>query len=266
MCSWCGRENCSKKCSVKNCVNCGKNHSAFYKGCEVYKKLFDKALITRNDKQKLQKINIISESLSQCKTTCQSFEKSYAQVVNFEKKSESLESKVDNCLTYVKKVENGLTDINTNLNKIVESVKTQNTRLSKVENNINLLKKDISSLSPKIKSLEEKSNSLSSSISEIKESFVSKAELSEELSEELKSFSEKHVDHNSLILILFECLYAIEQGHMSDFMSICFHLLSISSRHLGPIDKSGFTNRFTALQETSLIVSQNPPDANSSLP
>eukprot|EP00111_Clytia_hemisphaerica_P007782 TCONS_00022605-protein len=67
LCSWCGKENCSKKCSTKSCVNCGRGHSAFYRGCEVYKKLFEKATITRNDKQKIQKINTISQSVSEVK-------------------------------------------------------------------------------------------------------------------------------------------------------------------------------------------------------
>ena len=259
LCSWCGKENCARKCSIKCCVNCGKGHSAFYRGCEIYKKLSDKASISRNDRQKIRKINTISESVSQVKNTCDNFQKSYAHVVNFEKKSSTLEEKVDKCLAFSEKIQSCLSAINTNLTSIKENY-------SKVNNKLSSLEKSISSLFPRIDSLESQTSSLSSSINNIKETYVTKTELSEELSSELKSISQSFVNKELLLLTMFECLYAIDKGQMSGFMEICYHLLAISSRHLGPIDKTSFISKFTELQQTSLIASQEIPDKTISLP
>jgi len=266
LCSWCGKVNCSRKCSVKKCVNCNKAHSAFYKGCEVYKQLFAKATTTRNNTQKLKKINIITESVTEVKNTCQTFEKSYAQVVNFEKKSLSLEAKVEECSSYIKNVENNLSEINKHLKTICENSKTQTLKLNNLDKSLNSVKKDISLLTPRIESLEKETKSLSNKIETINETFVSKTELSEELSSELSGLSDRFIGKTPFLLTLFECLFAIDQGHMSGFMEICYHLLNISSRHLGPLDKEGFTNKFTELQGSSLICSQTPPDNNTTAP
>ena len=220
LCSWCGQANCNRKCNQnqKKCQNCKKNHSSLYKGCLVYKDELWKASKTREDKQKNEKFKTLSKNTVSLRANVEHLQTSYANAV---KNQEEL-------------IENNFEKTNNNYNALCSKVDTLTNQASNLAQNMETIKNNLQLIVTTTKATQQKI---------------------EQIEEDLIEMKKDHVDKTSLIVIMFEVIYALATHKMTSKMDIMMNLIAIFQRNSGPnIDKGKIIERIQELEHSSLLL------------
>ena len=157
VCYKCHSENCTPlecpKDKIKVCLNCKKNHSTFYKGCEKYQKAFDSAKILRLDKVRNTKIKKIEQSVLEYREINDKSQASYSEIT---KKNES------DISTISKTTESNKNDISSNslqlktLLQKIEKLESENTELKKRNQELEKMQKTFTKLENQVTLLNSK--------------------------------------------------------------------------------------------------------------
>lgn len=81
-CAKCQKTNCKGICKKEDakCINCKKNHSAYYKGCKVYQEHLNNAYTERKQKYQNIKINKIQNAITLTSKSTKDNHKTYAEI------------------------------------------------------------------------------------------------------------------------------------------------------------------------------------------
>ena len=132
-CAKCGGEHKSTDCKTeeKKCLNCGENHSCYYKGCKIYKEQI------KNELENKKKNNNIHANSQQKNKVPDGFVRSYSDAVNISKDiSKQIDEKLDNFMKDISsKLGNFTNQIQTNMNALKTDLESSFSKLL-IDNNI----------------------------------------------------------------------------------------------------------------------------------
>ena len=232
LCSWCGKHNCNRKCSKDNkkCLNCTQNHSSLYKGCKKYKNEAWKASSLKEAKQKNEKRNILSTNTINLSDNVENLKTSYANIVK------NQDNKID------KKIEQSnekYDKVNSKLDSMTENYDTLFQTMETIKKNLQLIVITTQSTQQKIERIEKDLND--------KLLIIDK---------KVNDMSNEYVDKSSLVVILFESIYALTTQKMMTKMDIMMNLMAIFQRNTGAnLDKQKIIKSIEILEQSSLLMS-----------